>query len=120
MDHKSKEYRLINLRTTSGWCNSMNPNHRNSLSMLPIEVAIQAGNLSELVEIASHPDLRAQSLGRAEFYITVGMQVSGSSYPEAEMRICIRRIGIALRERDEAAGGESAAKPAGIATTTST
>lgn len=93
------EYRLASLNSTTGWSALMNPNVRDRLSMLPAEVAIQAGNLAEFIAIASHPKFRLESLGHAELYMLIGLRAATMPYPEAEMRNAIAAVATALRIR---------------------
>lgn len=75
----------------------MDPNPRDQLSMLPAEMAIQAGNLEEIAAIIAHRKFRLQSLGHAELYVMIGMRAAIDPYPEAEMRQAIAAVAATLR-----------------------
>lgn len=77
----------------------MDPNMRDRLSMLPAEVAIQAGNLAEFFAITSHPEFRLESLGHAELYMLVGLRTAIAPYPEAEMRNAVAAVASSLRTK---------------------
>lgn len=82
----------------------MDPNARDRLSMLPAEVAIQAGNLEEFTAITAHPKFRLESLGHAELYVMIGLRAAIGTYPEAEMRQAIAAVAATLRARQPEVG----------------
>lgn len=99
MNGHLQEYRLADLRSTTGWHISMDPNVRDRLSMLPAEVAIQAGNLAEFIAITTHPKFRLESRGHAELYMLVGLRAGIVPYPEVEMRNAIVAVASVYRTK---------------------
>jgi hypothetical protein len=54
----NNNYQLSGRIHTTGWNPSFDVNSTNDYGMTPTEVAMQAGNLNEFVEITSHPDFK--------------------------------------------------------------
>jgi hypothetical protein len=73
-------YQLAGHLQTTGWHPSFDVNAINSYGMIPAEVALQAGNLSEFVEITSHPQFEPAKMGRVGLFMSICRRESESHY----------------------------------------
>lgn len=76
----NNNYQLAWRLQTTGWNPSFDVNSANEFGMTPAEVAMQAGNLDEFVEITSHPEFQPAKLGRVGLFLNICRQDSESHY----------------------------------------
>jgi hypothetical protein len=76
----NNNYQLAGNLQTTGWNPSFDVNAMNDYGMTPTEVALQAGNLSEFVEITSHPDFQPAKMGRVGLFMDICRRQSESHY----------------------------------------
>jgi len=73
-------YQLAGNLQTTGWHPSFDVNAKNDYGMTPAEVALQAGNLDEFVEITSHPEFEPSKMGRVGLFLDICRRESESHY----------------------------------------
>lgn len=73
-------YQLAGNLQTTGWSPSFDVNAMNDYGMTPTEVAMQAGNLNEFVEITSHPEFQPAKMGRVGLFMDICRRQSESHY----------------------------------------
>jgi hypothetical protein len=76
----NNNYQLSGRIHTTGWNPSFDVNSTNDYGMTPTEVAMQAGNLSEFVQITSHPDFKLANMGRVGLFMNICRTNSESNY----------------------------------------
>jgi len=76
----NNNYQLAGHLQTTGWHPSFDVNAKNDYGMTPAEVALQAGNLNEFVEITSHPDFEPANMGRVGLFMDICRRESESHY----------------------------------------
>ena len=74
------QYQLSGNLQTTGWHPSFDVNAKNDFGMTPAEVALQAGNLGEFVEITSHPEFQPKNIGRVGLFLDICRRESESHY----------------------------------------
>lgn len=73
-------YQLAGRSQTTGWHPSFDVNAKNDYGMTPAEVALQAGNLNEFVEITSHPEFQPAKMGRVGLFLDICRRESEDQY----------------------------------------
>lgn len=73
-------YQLAGHLQTTGWNPSFDVNATNDYGMTPAEVAMQAGNLREFVEITSHPQFEPAKIGRVGLFLDICRRASETHY----------------------------------------
>ena len=73
-------YQLAGHLQTTGWNTTNDVNATNTFGMTPAEVALQAGDLKEFIQITSHPQFQTAKLGRVNLFLDISRQESEKHY----------------------------------------
>ena len=76
----NNNYQLAGRLHTTGWNPDYDVNAANDYGMTPSEVALQAGNLTEFVQITSHPNFQPAQMGRVGLFLEICRRNSESHY----------------------------------------
>ena len=76
----NQQYQLAGNLQTTGWNPSDDVNAVNEYGMTPAEVALQAGNLCEFVQITSHPRFQPAKMGRVGLFMDICRRQSENHY----------------------------------------
>lgn len=76
----NNKYQLAGHLQTTGWNPNFDVNAKNDYGMTPTEVALQAGNLREFVEITSHSQFQLSNMGRVGLFLDICRRDSESHY----------------------------------------
>lgn len=76
----NSNYQLAGTLQTTGWNPNFDVNATNEYGMTPAEVALQAGNLNEFVEITSHPEFQPAKMGRVGLFLDICRRESEDHY----------------------------------------
>lgn len=72
MNRNSNAYQLSYAGQTTGWNPLDNDiNGKNAFSMTPAQVAVQAGDVDEFVQIVSHPQFNPEMMGSLAVFFTI-------------------------------------------------